>query len=298
MAVQSDSTGAVAEALQPVLVTGATGNTGRAVVAELRRLSVPFVAAGSDPHRTAAALGVAQARRLDFRDPGTYDAAVQGMRGLFLLRPPPIADVKRTLNVLVDRALAAGVRHVAFLSVMGAERQRWVPHHRVEQHLLQRGVSATLLRAGFFAQNLGDAYRADLRERSELRVPAGRGRAAFVDVRDVGALAARSFVEPALRGQALTLTGPEALSFHDVAAQLTEALGQRVVYRPLSAPGYILHLRRRGRPWPQALVQTVLHLGLRLGNARHVDPSLARWLGRPPRTLRDYIQDHLALWQA
>jgi uncharacterized protein YbjT (DUF2867 family) len=65
----------------------------------------------------------------------------------------------------------------------GAEPKRWASHHAVEQHLLRSGVSYTLLRPGFFAQNLGDAYRHDIRERSEIVVPAGRGRVAFVDVR-------------------------------------------------------------------------------------------------------------------
>lgn len=233
---------------------------------------------------------------MDYGDPATYDGALRHMRGLFLLRPPPIADVKNTLNVLVDRALAAGVEHIAFLSVMGADRQRYIPHYAVERHLERVRSSTTLLRAGFFAQNLGDAYRADIQERSEIVVPAGRGRAAFVDVRDVAELAARSFVEPALRDQAFTLTGPAAVSFREVATALSEALGRPVRYRPVGVVRYLVHLRRRRLPWGQAAVQTVLHLGLRFGNAEAVDPTLERLLGRKPRTIREYIQDHAGLW--
>jgi len=287
------------DVLAPVLVTGATGNVGLHVVRALQELGVPCVAGGADAGRLRGALGErVPTRRLDLTDPGTYPEAVQGIRGLFLLRPPPIANVTGTLNVLIDRAIEAGTEHVTFLSVDGADRQRWVPHHAVEGHLVERGISATILRPGFFAQNLGDAYLADLRDRSELYVPAGRGRVSFVDVRDVGEVAARTFVDASLRRKAWSLTGPEAVSFDEVAAALTAALGRTIRYRPASIPGYALHLRRQGRPWMQVLVQTVLHVGLRSGNASRVDPALAALLGRPPRSIRQYVDDHRALWGA
>ncbi len=285
--------------IAPVLVTGATGNVGRHVAEGLRGIGVPFVAGGTDAGRLRRLLGEGvDTRHLDLADPRTYGDAVQGIRGLFLLRPPPIANVRETLNLLIDQAIAAGVEHVTFLSVDGADRQRWVPHHAVEGHLRDRGVSATILRPGFFAQNLGDAYAADIRDHDEIYVPAGSGRVSFVDVRDVGELAARTFVDASLRRQAWTLTGPAAVSFDEVAAVLSTALGRSIRYRPASIPGYALHLRRRRLPWMQVLVQSVLHVGLRHGNAAHVDPALGQLLGRPPRTVRQYVADHLALWKA
>ena len=283
--------------IAPVLVTGATGNVGRPAVAALRALGVPFFAGGTDASRLRRSLGEdVVARHLDLADPRTYRDAVRGARGLFLLRPPPIANVEETLNPLIDEAIAAGVEHVTFVSVDGADRQRWVPHHAVEAHLRRRGISATILRPGFFAQNFGDAYANDIRERDEILVPAGRGRVAFVDVRDVGELAANTFVDAALRHQAWTLTGPAAVTFDEVAATLATALGRSIRYRPASVLGYVLHLRRCGLPWTQVLVQTVLHVGLRFGNAAHVDPALGRLLGRPPRTVQQYVADHVALW--
>lgn len=278
----------------PILVTGATGNVGREVLRALAAAGLPRRAGVRAP----AGLGDVPAVALDFARPETFDAALVGCSGLFLVRPPAVADVKRTLNVLVDRAALAGVEHVVFLSVEGADRQAWVPHHAVERHLLASGLRWTLLRPGFFAQNLGDAYRRDLRERSELIVPAGRGRVAFVDVRDVAEVAALAFARPELRQQAWTLTGPEALSFDEVAGVLGAALGRPVRYRAASVPGYALHLRRQGLPGMQVLVQTLLHVGIRFGNAAQVDPALGRLLGRRPRSLADYVKDHAALWDA
>lgn len=137
-----------------VVVTGASGNVGAAVVDELRAL-------GADA-RPALKPG------FDFVDASTYGTTVAGADGLFLLRPPPIGDVKSTLNVLVDRAVDAGVKHIVFLSVAGVQDKRWVPHHAVEEHVRKTGVPFTFLRAGFFMQNLVDAYARDIRERGEI----------------------------------------------------------------------------------------------------------------------------------
>lgn len=280
----------------PVLVVGSTGNLGRAVVDGLVRRGVPVRAGTTDPGRLGNGPG-ARAVHLDLRDPATFRAALDGARGLFLVRPPAIARVGPTLNALVDAAVAAGVEHVVFSSVTGADANRLVPHHRVERHLQASGTGWTILRPGFFAQNLADAYRADVLRDDRLLLPAGRGRAAFVDTRDVGELAALVLADPEPhRGAGYVLTGPEALDFDAVAALLSEATGRAIRYEATSALRYLRHVHAQGRPAAQAVVQTVLHVGLRHGQAERVDPTLGRLLGRPGRTLAEYVRDHRALW--
>ncbi len=275
----------------PILVTGATGNVGRAVVAALRARGVPVRPAVRDLS------GITDGVALDLLRPETFAPALGGVGGLFLVRPPAVSNVGPTLGALVDVALAAGVRRVVFLSVIGADTRGYIPHARVERHLGESGAAWTFLRAGFFAQNLGDAYRADIREHDELFVPAGAGKAAFVDVRDLAEVAAMTFTQPGHVGRAYTLTGPEALDFTQVAALLRETLGRDIRYARPGVLRYVLRARRRGLPLAQALIQAALHVGLRFGQAEHVDPTLARLLGRPPRTLARYITEHAALWR-
>ncbi|MEO8874136.1 MAG: NmrA family NAD(P)-binding protein, partial [Polyangiaceae bacterium] len=198
----------------------------------------------------------------------------------------------------VEAARRGGVRHVIFLSVAGAEKNKLVPHHAVERFLVaSRGW--TLLRPGFFAQNFGDAYRRDIVEDARVYVPAGRGCVAFVDVRDIAEVAAMALASPAEHdGHAYTLTGAEAVNFASAAATLSDVLGRAIRYEPASLVGYVLHLRARGMPWAQVGVQTVLHAGLRLGQAEHVDRTLERLLGRRPRSLHEYMRDHRATWDA
>ena len=283
-----------------VLVTGATGNVGQEVVRALRARGIPVRAAarGADPVASAFEDddGVSLVR-LDFLDSKTFASAADGCSALFLLRPPPISDVKATMNRFVDAARERGVRQIVFLSVAGAEKNKLVPHHAVEVHLAARSDDWTVLRAGFFSQNLGDAYRRDIVEDRRIYVPAGRGRAAFVDVRDVADVAASALVDPeAHRAKAYTLTGPAPVSFEEAAATLSDALGRTIRYEPASVAGYALHLHRRGIPATQIAVQTLLHVGIRFGRAAAVDATLGALLARPRRTLRDYVFDHVAMW--
>jgi uncharacterized protein YbjT (DUF2867 family) len=281
----------------PILVTGATGNVGGGAARSMLAAGLPVRVAGTDVGRLRERFPGAGTVRLDFSDPQTFDAAVTGISGLLLVRPPAISRVGPTLNALLDAAARRSRGHVVFVSVAGADTNRIVPHHRVEKHLRGCGLPWTILRPGFFAQNLADAYAEDIRTQDRIYLPAGRGRVAFVDTRDIGAAASVIFGAPdAHRGAAYTLTGSEAVDFDMVAALLTEILGRTIRYQPATIAGYVRHLRRHQLPITQCLVQTVLHTGLRRGQAERVDPALRRLLGRTPGTLAEYVSDHRTSW--
>ncbi len=282
-----------------VLVTAASGNVGREVARECSEQGFTVRVADRDRSRLGQRFPQTEAVALDFFDPGTWKPALEGCQFVFLVRPPPVGNMRATLNPFIDLAYVSGVEHVVFLSVSGADKMKWIPHRKVELHLETTGRRWTLLRVGFFAQNLQDAYRRDILEEGRLYVPAGEGKVAFVDVSDVAAVAARVFREPPrFEAKTLTLTGPVALTFEAVAGTLTHVLGRPVRYQAASALGYAAHLRRaRGLPWMQVIVQTILHLGLRKGNAELVDPTLQELLGRAPHTMLEYVTRAAAIWQ-
>ncbi|MDZ7706022.1 MAG: NAD(P)H-binding protein [Trueperaceae bacterium] len=280
-----------------ILVTGASGNVGSAVLEQLLARDLPVRIGARRPETVAERYG-AEVARFDFLDPKTYPAA-EGCEAVFLLRPPAIANTAETLNVFVDVARGLGVSQIVFVSVAGAGDNPIVPHHAVEKKLGEGPACWTILRPGFFAQNIGDAYRDDIVRDDRILVPAGSSRVAFIDVRDVAEVAVAALTDPDTHhGQIYTLTGPEALTFSEVAQTLTETLGRPVAYRPATILGYAYHLyRRRSLPLAQSVVQTVLHVGLRFGQAETVDKTLATLLGRRPRTVRDYVRDHQDLWR-
>lgn len=273
-----------------IFVTGAGGNVGGAVLEACRERALPAI--GGERHGGSH-------RRFDFADRGTWAPALEGCTQLFLLRPPSISDVDKTLNPFVDFARGRGIGHVVFLSVQGAESRPRIPHHAVEKHLEKSGKDWTFLRPGFFAQNFSDAYRRDIVEDDRIYVPAGDGEVAFVDVRDLGVVAARVFDKPALHcGQGYRLTGPRCFTFHQAAALLCQVTGRPIRYVPASIAGYAWHLAvRRRLPPMQAVIQTYLHVGLRHGEAAIVDPLLGSLLEQPARDLERFVRDLPGTWQ-
>lgn len=277
-----------------ILVTGATGNVGGEVIRLLAGEDCEIVAGLRDVAgwRNDAARGV----KLDFKDAATFPAALAGVEKIFLMLPPGLGDIENTINPFVTRAAASGVRHIAFLSLLGAEKLPFLPHRRIEKHLVDSGVAFAFLRASFFMQNFSTTHRAEIRERREIFVPAGRGRTSFVDARDVAAVAARSLLSDECRNRVNDLTGAESLNYFEVAALFAEVLGEKITYRNPSLARFLFAKLRGGTPLGFALVMSGIYTTARLGLAGRVTDETEKILGRPPISLRRFIEDYRAAW--
>ncbi|TNE44711.1 MAG: SDR family NAD(P)-dependent oxidoreductase [Deltaproteobacteria bacterium] len=279
----------------PILVTGATGNLGKALLACCKKRSIPCVGA---VRRIKDDTTYPQVL-LDFQKSETFEPALEGVQSVFLVRPPAIAKVTTTINPFLDVAAQTGIKHVVFVSVSGAENNSMVPHHGIEQHLLHGTLPYTLLRPGFFAQNLEGAYRSDIRDDDRIYLPTGKAQGSLIDTRDIAEAACNILQDPENHlGQAYTLTGQSLVSFEEVATILSEELERTIRYQPCSLWSYFWHVKRRHKlPWMQCVVQALLHAQFARGGAAKMDPKLPELLGHPPTTLREYIQDHKDLWK-
>lgn len=278
-----------------VLVTGASGTVGSQVVTELLAAGVPVRAGLQDPLDTVVPAGVA-AVRFDFEDSTSWGPALDGVDRVFLLRPPAISDVVTYLRPVVRLAAERGVRQMVFLSVMGVNRL--LPHWQVERDIEAAGLPHTFLRPAFFAQNLLSAYRRDIVEHDRIRLASGRGRTSFVDTRDVAAVAALALRDPrAHAGAAYTLTGPAALTYHQVASLLSAALGRPVHYQPIHLLTLRRELLREGLDPAYVNVQLVINAVAALGLAGTVTPTIRELLGRDPIPLDRFVADHVEQWR-
>lgn len=278
---------------EPFLVTGGTGNVGREVARALRERGLPVRLA---LHRAEGRSELEETVRLDFTDPSTFGPALVGTRGIFLMRPNPILGVKRTLNRFIDVAVKQGISHCVFLSVAGAEDNSFVPHHAVEQHLMRSSLRYTFLRAGFFAQNLLGPYRSDI-QRGTLVLPSGDARVAYVDAADLGDVAALALSNPgAHAARGYYLTGPDSLTFAELTRLLSELIGRNVRYQSVSPLKYWRHCRAQGLSRIPSFAYTLIHTALRNGSAGATSPVLAQLLGRPGRSMRDFILRHRDAW--
>jgi uncharacterized protein YbjT (DUF2867 family) len=280
-----------------ILVTGATGNVGSELVKNLHRqghrVRATVLAKSEETRVPDADIPWV---RFDFGDQGTYREAFAGVDRLFLMRPPAISDINRYIRPAIAYAGSAGVRQITFLSLVGAEKNRFVPHAKVEALLKAADVHYTMLRCGFFMQNLSTTHAAEIRDDDEIFVPAGRGKTAFIDVRDIAAVAARTLTETGHENKVYTLTGSEALDYEQVADIMSEVLGRKIRYANPSLPRFAWRLWRRGYPLRYVGVVSAIYTTTRFGLAETVAPDTGELLGRAPIRLRRFVEDYRTRW--
>jgi uncharacterized protein YbjT (DUF2867 family) len=276
-----------------IVVTGATGTVGHAVAQELAQRGVAARAAVRRPKQFSA--GGLPAVAFDFTEPATYEAAFQGAEKLFLVRPPAITAVWRSIFPALQAAQNAGVQHVVLLSLLGAEQNPLVPHRWIEWYLQSLDMDWTFLRPSFFMQNLSTNHRDEIRDFGEIFVPAGDGRTSFIDARDVAAVAVRTLTEPGHAHAAYALTGAEALTYSEVARTLSDVLDRPIHYRDPSVLDFVRrHLGKR--PTGFVLVMAGIYLTARFGLAARTTSTVQRLLGRPPTSFRQFAEDYQEAW--
>ena len=280
-----------------ILVTGALGNVGAEVVKRLQAKGRRTRAADIDVEKIKGRFGDSvEAVHFDFSDPNTYQATFRGVEKMFLMRPPQITDVKRYMLPAIDAAKQAGVKHVVFLSLIGIEKLKVVPHYKVERYLQQTGVQTTFLRCSFFMQNLNTTHRQEIQERRELFIPVGKAKTSFIDVRDIGAVAAVALSNEGHAGNNYDLTGSEGLDYWETAEVMSEILGRRITYRNPNPLHFFIEATHRGRPFAQALIMLLLYTATRFGMAEAVTHEVERLTGRKPISFRQYVQDYREMW--
>ena len=281
-----------------ILITGATGNVGRELASLLHSQGHPIRAAVTSA-KSAQSLPYPDIpwTLFDFDQPATYAAAFAGVDRLFLMRPPHISDIDRSIKPVIEFAASVGVRQIVFLSLIGAESNRVVPHAKVEK-ILQAGVTPySLLRCGFFMQNLSTTHRQDIVEHNDIFVPAGKGKTAFIDVRDIAAVAAKALTEPGHENQVYPLTGSEALNYYQTAQIFSQVLERPITYSSPTPWRFAWRMWRRGNPLSYVGVVSAIYMTTRFGMAEGVTPDAAKLLGRPPRSMRQFIEDHATVWR-
>jgi len=281
----------------PILVIGALGNVGAEVVKQLQAKGQAFRAADINADKVRERFGSSvEAVKFDFTDPNTYETTFNGVEKMFLMRPPHIANIKRDMVPAMDAAKRAGIKHVVFLSLIGIEKAKFVPHYKVEQHLKEINLQTTFLRCSFFMQNLSTTHRKEIRERNEIFVPVGDAKTSFIDVRDIGAVAAVTLTEEGHMGRNYDLTGSEALDYWQATKILSNTLGRKIIYRNPNALQFFIGSLRRGTAFDYALVTTGLYTSTRFGMANVVTDNVEKLLGRKPITFQQYTQDFKELW--
>ncbi|WP_406144314.1 NAD(P)H-binding protein [Streptomyces sp. NBC_01012] len=269
------------------LITGATGTTGSRVARQLTERAHAVVPASRTPGPPDGARTV----RFDWYDTATHGPALHGVDRVYLV--PPVGDPEpaTAMRPFLEQARAAGVKRVVLLSSSAIPLGG--PGVGRVHALLADGLFGewAVLRPSWFMQNFtGRHLHAEgLRTDGVMSSATGDGRVGFVDAEDIAAVAVRALTDAVAPDTDLVITGPEALSYDEVAALVAEASGRPAAHRRLTYGQMCDHLVAAGVPEEFAAVLAGLDLAIAEGAEDRVTDTVERMTGRPALSFRAHV---------
>lgn len=283
-----------------VFIAGATGTNGRALVWELQTRQVPVRALIRSSVTAVPDFGPGvEIIKGDLADRDSLGRTLDGIARAYIVTAIH-QDAVAWFDNFYAAAKAADVRHVVKFSGLGSGGDS--PSEVMRQHgasdamLIESGLSYTILRPNSFHQNMLAQAPAIAKE-GRFTLPIGGAAQSTIDVRDIAEISANILTEDSHFGQVYDLTGPEALTFHDVARILSEVRGEPVVYQPITAEEAETAYRQAGLPaWNAHALAEIQDL-FATGAYKTVLPDAERLLGRNLRTFREFAADHAEVWR-
>ena len=269
----------------PILVIGATGKTGRRI---LQRLTDQGHAVRPGSRQSTPPF--------DWEDPATWALALQGVKAVYVSFFPDLAVPGAPVAIEAFTACAkdAGVQHVVLLSGRGEANAQ-----RCEQIVRECGLSFTLVRASWFAQNFDEGQLLGPVLSGTIAMPAGDVLEPFVDVDDIAEVAVAALTDPSRHaGQLYEITGPRLLRFRDVAAEISKATGRDIQYVPITSEEFHAALTEEAGP-EVAEMLTELCKEVFDGRNEFLGDGVQRALGREPRDFADFCREAAAsgVWE-
>jgi uncharacterized protein YbjT (DUF2867 family) len=283
-----------------ILLIGATGTTGRETARLIsgRGIDVRVLARNPDKAKDLHDAGM-EVVQGDAADAAALDQALRGIETLFLATTaePRLPELHRGI---VERARRAGVRRMVKISALGARPGSGfrfaAVHGESDEAIRASGLAWTILRPGFFMQNLLGSAPVIAQQRVFVQ-PTGTARTPYIDARDIAAVAAHVLMTAGHDGKIYDLTGPEALSGEEVAGVFSRVLGEQIRFVSPEPAQFRAMLMQFGVP--EWLAEGVLE-GFEVisrGDAAPVTNTVHELTGRPAKTLEQFVQDHRAAFQ-
>ncbi len=274
------------------LITGATGDVGSAVVELLIR-------GGARPRVFVRDASKATARfgdRVDIfvgdlADPQSMREALQGVDGFFLLNSGP--QIPARDEAAAKAARATDVKHLVKLSSMDVQQGLAIGawHERGEAAVRARGIPFTFVQPTGFMFNLL-AWAPSIKAEAVVRSSTGDGRRAFIHSCDIAAVVVKALTTHAYVGESLPITGPEALTFAEVAARIGAAIGKPVRFQPISDEEARQRYSRISGSREETEAHVSLWRAIREGRLATVTDNVERVLGRKPIGLDQWLTEN------
>lgn len=282
-----------------LLVTGASGNLGRRIVHWLADSGVPnVVAASRDPGKLDVPAGI-QTRRADFDDPASLSAAFSGIDRVLLISTDRI-DVPgiriKQHRTAVEAAAKAGIKHILYTSMLNPEGSLipFAPDHlSTEQAIEASGMGFTILRVSWYAENLLRSLPGVLAS-GKWFTSAGEGRINYVPRDDVARAAAAALATRSGVRERLDITGPEPLTFPQIARIAGEVTGKPIEVVQISDEALASGARAAGVPEAFIPLVVATDANIRAGNFDVASDAVERLTGKPALSIKAYLTQHKA----
>lgn len=280
-----------------ILITGATGNVGMAVIKSFSKLThkLEIIAGIKDFSKdkeklTGYNIGFV---KFNFMDATTYKPALDQIDLLFLLRPPQISDTNKYFKPLIEIAQQAGVKHIIFLSVQGVEKSNIIPHHKIEKMIVESKINYTFLRPAYFMQNFLGNLHTDLVNKKRIYLPARNAKFTLVDVHDIGDVATQIMINLGEHiNKTYELTNNEKMTFGEMATQLSKILREKITYKSPNLFNFYQTKRKENIPFMLILVMMMLHYLPRFQKEPMITNCVKDIIGREPKGFIEFIKEN------
>jgi uncharacterized protein YbjT (DUF2867 family) len=276
-----------------ILVTGASGTVGKAVLAEVARSGVKHRAMYRSKADAAKAPAGTETVIADFADKASLAAALRGVESVYLVCSP-VRELVQLEGKAIEACEAAGVRRIVLNSAMGAgDHGKSFPswHRQVENKLNATKIAHCVLRPNSFTQNVVTYFAPSILEQGAFYGAMGDARTSYVDVRDIATVAAKALQGNRHDGKVYELNGPEALTYAEIAEKISRQTGTATRYVDIPAEEQRKAMLEQGMPEWQVTALLELQEYYTGGQGGSLDGVLEDLLGRPPRAMDEFLME-------
>jgi uncharacterized protein YbjT (DUF2867 family) len=277
-----------------ILVTGASGSVGRAVLAEVARSGEKHRAMYRSKAEAEKAPAGSETVIADFADKASLAGALRGVESVFLVCSP-IPDLAQLEGNAIEASETAGVRRIVLNSALGAgDYGKSFPswHRKVEDKLKATNMAHCILRSNSFMQNVLTYYAPSVRAQGAFYSGMGNARVSFLDVNDIAVVAAKALRGGAHDGKTYELNGPEALTYSELAEKIARHAGIGAQYVNIPAEAQRKAMLDQGMPEWQVTALLDLQAYYTGGKGGTVDGLLEKLLGRGPMTMDQFLKEN------
>ncbi len=273
-----------------ILITGASGSVGKAVLQEAIRTGSKVRGMFRSKGDAAKAPSECEAALADYADKQSLRKALDGVSAVYVVCSP-IPQLVELESNMVDACKEAEVKHVVLNSALGAgDYPKSFPgwHRKVEDKLKAAGMSYTIVRPNGFLQNIVAFNAPSIRTQGAFYAAMGDAKVSYLDVGDIAVVAVKSLHGGAHGGKTYELNGPEAISNQELAKRIS-VTGRTVNYVDIPESAQRESMLGLGMPEWQVTALLELQQYYKQGGGARTDGLLQSLIERPPVTLDQYL---------